>query len=133
MKANVGSSTIDSAVMTRNLLFVLLGVGVFLLRRLYTGPLQEVVHAYAGNVSVSFALYFVLLNLQVPFRIRRLTAATLAFAAVELFEAFNGFGVMANYYDPVDFAANAVGIALALGLDAVLGSHSTRHGNSESA
>ena len=35
------------------------------------------------------------------------------------YEASNGFGVMTNVYDRVDFAANAVGIALALAIDSV--------------
>ena len=45
--------------------------------------------------------------------------AGLALTVVELFEASNGFGVMTNQYDQADFAANAVGIALALAVDRV--------------
>jgi hypothetical protein len=132
MIATSRTSTSDIGAKTRNVVFVLLGIGVFLLKRTYAGPLQEIVHAYAGNLSISFALYYVFMNLQVRQTIRRLVAASLAFAAVELFEAFNGFGVMANTYDSVDFVVNAVGIAFALGLDILLGSSSTKNRKTES-
>lgn len=46
--------------------------------------------------------------------------AGMALLVAELFEATNGFGVMTNVYDPFDFAANAVGVGLALGLDALV-------------
>lgn len=107
----------DFSTKARNVFLVAIGIALFLFRRSYEGPLQDLVHAYAGNLSISFALYFVCLNLPVPLRFKKLTAATLTFAAVEMFEAFNGFGVMANTYDPFDFFANAVGIAIAFGVD----------------
>ncbi len=103
-----------------SLFFVLLGAGILMLKRGYSGPLDEYVHAYAGNVSVSFALYFLFTNLQAPPKLRKFAAAAIALVAVESFEIFNGFGVMANTYDPIDLVANAVGVATALGLDCVL-------------
>ena len=36
---------------------------------------------------------------------------------VEAFEATNGFGVMANTYDAVDFVANAAGVGVAVVID----------------
>jgi hypothetical protein len=45
--------------------------------------------------------------------------AGLALAAVDLFEATDGFKVMSNVYDPADYLANTVGIALALMVDVV--------------
>ena len=42
-----------------------------------------------------------------------------ALAIVVLFEQTGGFGVMSNTYDPLDNAANAAGIALAVLLDAL--------------
>ncbi len=118
-------SNSETAAKTRSVLFVLLGVAVLLLKQHYVGPLEDVVHAYAGNLSVSFALYFLFTNLRLPARIRRLVAALLAFAAVELFEAFDGFGVMANTYDPIDFLVNPVGVMLGFWLDTRLGTHRT--------
>jgi hypothetical protein len=56
-------------------------------------------------------------------------AAGLALAVVELFEALNGFGLMTNVYDQTDFAANAVGIALALAVDTVASGISSRRSN----
>ena len=103
----------------RNVAFVLLGVAGLLLRARYTGPLREIVRGYGGNVAVSFAVYFILIHLFLHSRFRRLAAAGLALAAVELFEAANGFQLMSNTYDPADFLANAAGIALALLVDAV--------------
>jgi hypothetical protein len=47
----------------------------------------------------------------------RLVTACLALLVVELFEATDGFGVMTNVYDPVDYLANTLGIALAFSVD----------------
>ncbi len=133
MFAIIHNSTSDVAMKIRNVFFVLLGVAVLLLKRSYAGPLQEVVHAYAGNVSVSFALYFNFLNLPLPVRFKKILAATPTFAAVESFEVFDGFGVMSNTYDPLDLIANAVGIALAFGLDTMVSSKSIKDPNKESS
>jgi hypothetical protein len=99
---------------------VLAGAAGLLLLGRYAGPGQVLVRSYAGNLCVSFALYFVATFLPWPGRFGRLLSAGLALAAVELFEATGGFGVAANTYDPLDFAANAVGVGLALGLDALV-------------
>jgi hypothetical protein len=104
----------------RAVIFVLLGVAGLLLRGHYTGPLEEIVHSYAGNISVSFAVYFITLQVSSRFGSPKIVAAALAFCAVELFEAFNGFGIMANVFDPIDLGANAVGVAIALWVDIIL-------------
>jgi len=44
-------------------------------------------------------------------------AASLTLLAVELFEATDGFGVMANTDDPIDLVANAAGVGLAVIVD----------------
>jgi len=59
-------------------------------------------------------------------RHRKLVAAAGALLAVEAFEATDGFGGMSNVYDPIDFAANALGVGLALMLDAALGRFTAR-------
>lgn len=100
--------------------FALAGVAGLLLRGRYNGPLRDAVHSYAGNVCVSFAVYFILTNLPVGERYRRPAAAALALATVELFEAFDGFGVMRNTYDPWDYLANAAGAGFALAIDLIL-------------
>ena len=43
----------------RNVSFVLLGVAALVLKRHYSGPFVEIIHSYTGNVSASFAVYFV--------------------------------------------------------------------------
>lgn len=101
----------------RNVFFVLLGVAALVLKRHYSGPFVEIVHSYAGNIAASFAVYFVVRISTSGWRYGRLVAAGIALLVVELFEAADGFGVMTNVYDPVDFLANAVGVVLALVLD----------------
>ena len=104
----------------RNVLFVLLGVAVLVLKRYYSGPFVEIIHSYGGNASVSFAVYFVVRILTSGWRYERLVTAGIALLAVELFEATNGFGIMSNVYDPIDFVANVAGVGFALVLDALV-------------
>jgi len=103
----------------RNISFVLLGVFGLIFTSKYVGRYYEFVHSYAGNVTASFAVYFVVSIGSREFRLNRWIVAVIALLVVELFEATNGFGVMANTYDPFDFLANAVGVALAIGADVV--------------
>lgn len=104
----------------RNVSFVLLGVAALALKRHYSGPFVEIVHSYCGNISASFAAYFVVRILTSSWRYGRLVTAGIALLVVELFEATNGFGVMTNVYDPVDFVANVVGVGLALAIDTLV-------------
>jgi hypothetical protein len=110
-----------TAVLTsgRNVFFALLGAAGLVLKGHYSGPHQNVVHSYGGNLAASFAVYFVVSNLRVHFHSRysRLLTAAAALLVVELFEVTNGFGVMTNVYDRVDLVANAGGVALALAVD----------------
>lgn len=103
----------------RDVCFVLLGVGGLVLKGHYRGSYEEAVRSYGGNVAASFAVYFVVSHLRLPSKFNRLLTAAVALAVVELFEAANGFGLMTNVYDRIDFAANAVGVALAVVLDTV--------------
>jgi hypothetical protein len=104
---------------TRNVFFALLGAAALVLKARYSGPYRQALRSYGGNIVASFAAYYVVALLPLPPRFGRLFTAGLALAVVELFEASNGFGVMTNTYDPVDFAANAAGIALAVAVDIV--------------
>ncbi len=114
--------------------FVLLGVAALVLKRHYSGPLREVIWDYGGNVAASFAVYFLMTILPLAVRSRKLLAAGVALLVVEGFEATDGFGLMSNVYDGVDFAANVVGVGLALGVDtAVSAICSRRCGGSEGA
>lgn len=98
---------------TRNVFFVFLGVIGLLLKRHYGGPCQDIIFSYGGNISASFATYFVISNLPLQMKFRRLLIAGIALTIVELFEISNGFGLMTNTYDPFDLVANAAGILLA--------------------
>ena len=114
------------ATTLRNVSFVLLGVIGLVLKSHYTGPFTDVVHSYLGNVAVSFAIYFLFLQQAGQWRVGKLPAAAAALVVVEAFEAFNGFGIMTNVYDTIDFLANAAGIGLAFALDITLDRFLTR-------
>jgi hypothetical protein len=102
-------------------LFVLPAVALLLLKRQYTGPFQELIHSYAGNVTVSFALYFVVLKLCMSLpQFGRVIAAAVVLVCVESFEVFDGFAIMSNTYDAFDLLANVIGVGLALSLDTIL-------------
>ena len=111
---------------TRNVLFVLLGVLALVLKPSFAEPSAGIVHRWGGNLAVSFACYFLANIPPMRTRHRKLVAAAGALVAVEAFEATNGFGIMSNVYDPVDFAANALGVGLALTIDAALGRFTAR-------
>ena len=92
-----------------------------MLKSAYHGPFEDVLNAYAGNVAVSFALYFAAVNATAGYGRSRLIAAALTLLAVELFEVTDGFGAMENVYDPADFIANAAGVGLAVIVDVATG------------
>jgi hypothetical protein len=98
----------------RNVVFALLGAAVLVLKGQWGGRGEDVVHAYAGNAGVSFALSFAVLNATTSLRRPRSAAAAVVFAAVTAFETTGGFGILENVYDPLDILADAVGIALAV-------------------
>ena len=100
----------------RNLVMILVGVICLLLKRWFANFLGDIAFSYVGNLSASFAMYF--LVLMIP--IRKLTwvmVAVIALVIVETFELTNGFGIMTNVYDPFDYAANVIGIGLAVCVD----------------
>ena len=119
MRLTPAPAGLPMTLIGRNVTFALLGAAAFVLKHSYTGVGTWIVHAYAGNFVVSFALYFALLGAVIRFRFPRLIAAAGVFAAVTAFEVTNGFGVMANVYDSFDIAANAAGIGFAVLVDIV--------------
>jgi hypothetical protein len=117
----------------RNIIFVLAGVGGLLLKPAYHGPLQELVRSYAGNLSISFAVYFLATRLKFPAAWGRWPAALVALAAVQAFEATDGFGFMSNTFDPWDYAANTAGVALAVAADLAAGRLLVKESRAKSA
>ena len=103
----------------RYVLFVLAGVAVLIMKPHYHGPLAPVIFNYGGNFAVSFAVYFIVGIAASRHGWGRWIIVAAALLAVELFEIADGFGIMANVYDPVDLLANAAGIALAFVVDAI--------------
>jgi hypothetical protein len=118
MKGSDGpGSDLATAITIRNVVLAVAGAAVLVLGSAYSGPFAEAFQAHSGNVAVSFALYFAALNATARYQRPRLLAASLTLLAVELFEVTDGFGVMANTYDPIDFVANAAGVGLAVIVD----------------
>jgi hypothetical protein len=120
-------SRLNQAITIRNVALAVLGAAVLVLKPAYHGPFEDAFNAYAGNVAVSFALYFAAINATSRYGRPRLIAAVLTLLAVELFEVTNGFGVMANVYDPVDVIANAAGVGLAVIVDVGTSTTLRRH------
>jgi len=106
----------------RNVLFILLGVLVLVLKHNYNGPYLEIVKSYSGNLSVSFAIYFIVgfSSNNNNWGKNKFITAAIALIIVELFEITNGFGIMTNVFDTIDLFANLIGIILALVLDKLL-------------
>ncbi len=107
----------------RNVIFVLCGVLLLVLKRNYNGPFIEFVKCYLGNFSVSFSVYFIVGLCAKYWKTNNLITAFVALAIVSLFELTNGFGVMTNVYDVFDLPANFFGISLAFALDKLLKEH----------
>lgn len=103
-----------------------MGVAGLVLKGRYSGPYRDVVLSYAGNATASFAVYFIVRQVSIPRSSNWLSSAVVALLVVELFEITNGFGVMANVYDPLDLVANALAIAFAAAVD-VLVSYVSSH------
>lgn len=112
----------------RTVAMVLLGVAALLLKPHYRGPLQPLLWNYLGNTGISFAVYFIVSLSAHSFPRPRLMAALGALAVVESFELLDGFGFMSNTYDPWDLLANALGVALALAVDAATEKYLTTKG-----
>ena len=110
-------SGLRRAITIRNVALAVLGAAVLVVKSAYHGPPEDALNAYAGNVAVSFALYFAAVNSTSRYGRPRLLAAALTLLAVELFEITNGFAIMENVYDPADLIANAAGIGLAVIVD----------------
>jgi hypothetical protein len=91
---------------------VLAGVAGLLLKGWFAESLGDLAHSYLGNLAVSFAVYF-LVSIASGSRLNRVTIAVIALLVVEIFELADGFGIMTNVYDPFDYLANALGVALA--------------------
>ena len=109
---------LPTATLVRYVILDLAGVLVLVLKRHYAGPGEDAFQCWAGNVAVSFAVYFLARMTTLQLGLGHVPAAAGALLVVELFEATDGFGVMANVYDPWDYVANALGVALALATDA---------------
>ena len=104
----------------RNVLFILLGVLVLLLKQIYSGPGLEIVQSYSGNLSISFAVYFLICLSSDYWKKNKLITAIISLIIVELFEIANGFGIITNTYDAIDLFVNLIGVILALTVDQLL-------------
>jgi hypothetical protein len=110
----------NAAPTGRTVGLIVLAVAAFILKRSYHGPCAVPVTSYLGNVSISFALYFLATIVARRVGQARLFAAACSLLVVETFELLDGFGIMSNVYDPWDLLANVVGVALGLGVDSLI-------------
>jgi len=116
----MSTSTISNKQKARNVLFILLGISVLLLKQIYNGPGLEIVKSYSGNLSISFAVYFLIYFSSDHWKQNKLITAIISLTIVELFEITNGFGIMKNVFDIFDLFVNLIGVILALVLDKLL-------------
>ncbi len=100
----------------RNIVMVLAGVAALLAKSWFRDALGGLAHSYLGNISASFSVYFII-SIGMTHKARRLLIAAISLAIVEAFELTDGFGVMTNVYDPFDYFANVLGVALASAVD----------------
>ena len=101
----------------KNVIFILVGVILLLLKKYYVGPYQEIINNYLGNISISFSVYFLISLNQTIWKSNKIITFLVSLAIVELFEITDGFGIMSNVYDSYDLIANLIGISIALVLD----------------
>ena len=101
----------------RNVIFILAGVILLVLKQKYSGSYLEFIISYLGNFSVSFAVYFIVQFSDNLWKANKVMTALIAIVIVSLFELTDGFGVMTNVYDIIDLLVNLVGVLLALVLD----------------
>jgi len=114
------TSTLSNKQKVSNVLFILFGILVLLLKQIYNGPGLEIVKSYSGNLSISFAVYFLICFSSDYWKQNKLITALISLTIVELFEITNGFGIMTNTYDTIDLFVNLIGVILALVLDQLL-------------
>ena len=115
----------------RNVIFVLCGVLLLLLKRNYNGPYIEFVKSYLGNFSISFAVYFIVGFNAKLWKENKIITAVFAFVIVTMFELTNGFGVMTNVYDVFDLLANFFGISFAYTVDLILNKYLQKGSNKQ--
>ena len=101
----------------QNVIFILIGVMLMLLKKNYDGPYQEIINSYLGNLSISFSMYFLISLNHTIWKSKKIITFLVSLAIVELFEITDGFGIMSNVYDSYDLIANLIGISIALALD----------------
>ncbi|MBT4496158.1 MAG: hypothetical protein HOC74_00465 [Gemmatimonadetes bacterium] len=103
---------------TRCLIGVAIGVAGLLFSRHYSGSGAELIHSHGANVTFSFGAYYMLRLCRLPrIEIRRVNAAYALFG-VSAQEAAQALGLYPGTFDPIDFAANTAGIAIAWAVDA---------------
>ena len=101
----------------KNVIFILVGVILLLLKKYYVGPYQEIINSYLGNISISFSVYFLISLNQTIWKSNKIITFIISLTIVELFEITGGFGIMSNVYDSYDLIANLIGLSIALALD----------------
>jgi hypothetical protein len=120
LKYSIHLTVMLKNVKLRNVVFILFGVILLIIKPHYNGPFPDIVKSYLGNFSISFAVYYIISFYSRQWKMNKPLTALIALLIVELFEVLNGFGVMTNVYDEMDLLANLLGILFALSIDLMI-------------
>ena len=100
---------------------VLVALAHFVTGSAYRGPWPELVNGYLMDILVPFAFYFLLTLPESPWLKHWLVKGLLVFGAASCVEIaqYSGVPIFGQTFDPLDFAAYGLGVALAVLLDMV--------------
>ena len=107
---------------TRNVVLIGVGVAGLLLSRHATGPLADFAQRHGANLSFSFAAFFLVRFFPLPGNRRSWVTALYTLAGVWAQELAQHLGLYAGTFDPRDFLFDALGVLIAWGVHAGLGS-----------
>jgi hypothetical protein len=85
----------------------------------YAGPMENLVHGYAHDVTLPFGFYFFNKMIGSPLGKNKWINAACVFLGCSTFEAAQGLGLYHGTFDPKDFLAYAVGAGLAIAVDII--------------
>ena len=98
---------------TRNVVLVLVSVGLMLFARHAPEPMADFLRRHGANLAASFGAFFLVRLFRLPGVRHAWVSAAYAFAAVALVEVAQETGHYPGTFDPMDLAWNATGVGAA--------------------